>query len=523
MPSLLSVCKRIRRSRASLNAAASYLAFFSNAAWGLAAIPIAVSFLEPRQLGLWTVVNACLSYLMWMDLGIGNATGRIMADSVAKRDKPEISAWWTTTRAALFTQSAILLLIGLPLVSPLSHMLNVPPELSNDARWLLFGGVIITAVGLTLKGVPGLLTSQHRFHWIPLISAVTPWINLTVFYSLLAAGFGLKSYIFGLAIGQLFTWAAYWGLVWTSSDRPTFSSEGLRLWRYKKLFALSGNMTISGLSDTIIASLPAMIISRMGGLAMVPIYNFSWKGPFMAAGMVSRTYQSFYPGLQRLHVQGERQHFADHHAKAGLLTLGGSLVFAGGILMANTLLVQLLAGEKFYAGSLANMWFAASAVTIPISGFFRILLPISGSMGKQSLVALFKLAVGIVLGSLLWRLCGLPGIASVFVLLPLFNGVYSYFRGTRGCGYRPHELSGSVALGGIASILLVLVCGWAISHTSGSMGEFQLNGKTLTLPSAATVALAAIPVTIGTTIALCALKRLFSNQDPAAPPIIVSP
>lgn len=73
--------KSLLQKPASKNAAASYLAFASSALWGLASIPLAVTYLKPEQIGLWAIVNALLGYLAWADLGIGPAIGRIMAPS----------------------------------------------------------------------------------------------------------------------------------------------------------------------------------------------------------------------------------------------------------------------------------------------------------------------------------------------------------------------------------------------------------------------------------------------------------
>lgn len=497
--------RRVTASRASRNAAASYLAFASTAAWGLVTIPVAVSFLEREQLGLWTVVNAFLGYLVWLDLGVGPAAGRMMGRAVADRDKKEINCWWTTTRAVLLAQAVVAVVTGLLLVPLLTHLLDIPDALASEARWLLVGGVLITGCSLPMRGVPGLMTAQERFHWIPLIQAITPWVNLAVFYSLLKAGFGLRAYIYALGTSQLLTWICFNLLVFMGPDRPRFDRGGLVRERFGKLFAFSGNMTVVGLVDTVLASLPAMIITRFGGLGLVPIYNFSWKGPSLGSGLIGRTHQAFYPALQRMHITGYREGFRKKHEQVGRLTLGISLMGAGAVLIGNPILVQMLAGGELYSGAPANAWFAAAMVSVPLCGYFRALLPISGSLGKHSLVSLLKFIAGAVIGGGAWSWFGLAGLAAVFTVLPLFDGVYGYLRGTAGCGFAAHEISPSVAVLGLASIALIVFCGYLAGSFEGSLGAVLFGSRTLSLPALGSCVVSAVPMTLGVLVLLKAL------------------
>jgi len=505
----MTLLKRLSRSPASRTAAASYVAFASTAIWGLVTIPIAVAFLDPVELGLWTVVNAFLHYLVWVDLGVGPATGRLMADSVAKRDQPEINRWWTATRAVLVVQGLVVIAIGASLTPLILHFLNIPTELLSDARWLLIGGILITGLSLPMRGAPGLLTAQNRFYWVPFIQIFTPWINLLVFFLMLHQGLGLKAYIWAMAAGQASTWIAYSSLILTGPDRPRIAIAGINRERFGRLFKLSGNMSVSGLSDTIFNSLPAILIARLGGLSTVPIYNFSWKGPMLGAGLVQRTYQSFYPSLQRLHVTGKRDEFLAKHRSVGMLTLGISLIAAGVVLSFNNLMVQALAGDKFFAGPAVNTAFALAMITIPISGLFRILLPISGDLGKLSLVSLSQLGFFTIGALALWPTSGLVGIGFAFAATPLLKGSYGYFRGTANCGYPRHSISKDVAIATLCAITLVTLCG-AIGSLMPWHGGMVLTipGRELTVPPLTTLAVNAIPTAFGLFLVMHSARKI---------------
>lgn len=494
----MDLIRRLSRSPASRTAAASYLAFASTALWGLVTIPVAVAFLDPLELGLWTVVNAFLHYLVWMDLGVGAATGRLIADAVAARDQTEINRWWTATRAVLITQGAIIIVLGLAISPLIIRFLSVPNELLADTRWLLIGGFLITGLSLPMRGTPGLLTAQNRFFWVPLIQVFSPWINFFVFFHLLREGQGLKSYIWAMAVGQAVTWIAYSCLIRTGPDRPRADFSGLQRTRFGKLFKLSGNMSVSGLSDSILNSLPAILIARLSGLANVPIYNFSWKGPQLASGLVQRTYQSFYPSMQRLYVTGQHEAFRQKHTTIGMLTLGIAMCAAALLLSLNTVVVQALAGDSFFAGPATNTGFALAMITIPMCGLFRILLPISGDLGKTALISLAQLAFFVGLSLLLWPAFSLAGVAFAFALTPLLKGVYGYVRGTKGCGFPPHGISRNVALASLAAMALVVTCGLLGSQLSWQSNfTLTIPGRTLNFPPLHTFSISALPALIG--------------------------
>ena len=105
--------KRIRSSGAARIAAASYFSFASLAASTFVSIPVAVYYLDRAEIGLWAVVNQVVGYLLWMDLGVGQATGRKMTDAVVNRDAQELNRWWSATRFVLLVQAGLVLLIGL--------------------------------------------------------------------------------------------------------------------------------------------------------------------------------------------------------------------------------------------------------------------------------------------------------------------------------------------------------------------------------------------------------------------------
>lgn len=423
-------------------------------------IPVAVAYLEGPQIGLWAVVNTMLSYLLWMDLGIGAATGRLIADAVANDDRDEIDRWWTVTRVTLWIQGCLVIGIGCAIVPLAIGWMNVDELLVGEAKTLLYGGVLVTGLSFPVRGTTGLLTAQNRFHWIPLMQGTIPWFNFLAFFLCLQAGWGLKSYLFGLAVSQLAIWICCRAFIVFGPYKPKWNGSGIKKARFLSLFKLSGNMAIVGLVATILRGLPTMMLARLGGLSVVPVYNFSSRAPQLGGTLVGRTYHSFYPGLQRLHVSQRRDAFLERHLAVGRVTLSAALCGAAIVLAINPMIVQLIASDQYFSGLFANIWFAVALISVPFAGLFQILLPISGSMGKAAPVSVVKLLASIYLAIIGWNWYGLAGVAAVFALLPLVDLVYAWFRGTKSCGYTYREISPQLLSFGIVAIVLTVLTGY---------------------------------------------------------------
>lgn len=499
--------QRLKHSRVARNAAASYFAFVSTAACGLLSIPVAVAYLGKEQIGLWAVVNSILSYLIWMDLGIGSATGRKMADAISARDQEEIDKWWTATRAALVLQGIILGILGLAGIPLFLGLFNIGDPMRGQAVELIAGSVLLTALSMPLRGVPGLLTAQQRFHWIPLSQGFIPWLQLLVFFLLLRNGWGIRSYLFSMAAVQVFTWLYFIILVRTGEQVPRWNRQGLEKSRFKSLFGFSLNISFLAIVEAILTSLPALLLSRFAGLSAVPLYTFTGKAAVLVTSLVRRTYHAFYPQMLRLHVDGKKEAFRRKHDIIGRLMLAIGLASASAVLLLNRTIVELLAGADFYAGGMATAWMALGIIVTPLSGLFESLVQFSGHMGKSSVVAIAKLAVGVGAASVAYHGFGITGIAAIFALLPLIYATYGYYQGARRCGYQPGELSARVARMALMVGILFIVVGWVASRSS-DVARLSAFGRQLALPDPTTAAAVAGLLALASWIGWKAAKDL---------------
>lgn len=504
----LTILRDLLKTPASRNAGAAYLAFGSTALWGLVSIPIAVAFLEPEQIGLWAIVNALLSYLAWADLGIGAAISRLIAPAVTDKNQQEMNRWWTATRVTLFILGLIVIVIGQLLCLVIQPITQCSQEVIRDSRLLLGGGALILGLTFPIRGVAGILLAEHRYHWAPLMQAASPWVNLSVFYLLLKSGDGLKAYLYAHGASQLFNWLCYKFLILKGPNRYYWDRGGLTLDRFKKLLGFGSNIAVIGGVEAVLRSLPNLMVAKIAALSIVPIYNFSSRLPILGANLLNQTIRSFHPGLQRLYISGEKELFAQRHRQVCILTMSVAIVGAAMTLLVNGVLIQALAGYHYFAGHATNTWFAISLITTAFSITYRILLTLSGNMGKASIVSTIKIVTAMLAGSAAWSHSGLTGIAATFALIHLIDGMYAYYRGAKNCGFQSRELSGSIVTITCTAIILTWLCGSLMEHQSVTGMSLEIFGKQHSIPALPSILTSIILGMLGITMGALQLMQI---------------
>jgi O-antigen/teichoic acid export membrane protein len=501
--------RQLLRSRAARIAGFSYAAFAANSLCALFSIPLAVAYLGKEQIALWTLVTQIVSYLVWMDLGVGSALSRKIADPIASGDQKEINAWWTLSMAVLGAQG-ILLLAAAALAWPLwVAWFGIGSALRADALWLYSAAALGAAVSMPLRAYPGLLLAQQRYVWVPASQCLSPLFQLGVFASCLNAGLGVRAYFFGMIAAYLAGWTLLLFAVHAGPLKVRFARAGFTLVRAFDLFRFSGSVALIGLSQTITQTLPSLMLGRFGGLALVPVYTFSNRIPEILGNLTLRTTMAFYPALQAHFVEERRERFARQFREVQGLTLSLGLLAAAFILAGNRAIISWLATPDFFVGAHASLWFAVAALILPYGRTFTHLLQYSGDMGKSALVSILPVLAGAALGWPAYQAYGLAGLAAVFALVPtLILGLYSAIRGSRNCGYPTWQLCG----GGItllaALISLLLLCGaWCLAGENSDQ-SIILYGRDTLLPSAREWMCGVFLITISFALSVRQLRRI---------------
>jgi O-antigen/teichoic acid export membrane protein len=369
-----------------------------------------------------------------------------------------------------------------------------------------------------MRAYPGILLAQHRFHWVSLVQAIIPWVQLLAFYLLLRAGYGVRAYLPSVALSYLVGWGIWLFVVHLGEGKFRFVSAGLERERIVSLFSFGGSIALMGITGAVLSSLPAMLLTKAGGLALVPVFAFTMRGVSMLAQLSHRTSHAFYPGMQRLYVAGKTGEFSRRYKAVQGVSVAIGLATAGLALVFNPALISWLAAPEYFAGPWTNFWFAIGLVVGSLSGGFANLLQISGDMGKMALVAPAQLLMGIVAGWFGYQWYGLPGLAAVFsVGPPLCKGLYALWRGAKNCGFGVMAVGGSSLLLATAGCLVLWGGAIFLDHASlPSFSSFSFLGRQLVLPPLRDILLGISLAGFGALLAILIVRgvREPSGQEP---------
>lgn len=471
------------KSGSARNLAASYFCFASTTAYGFASIPLAVHFLDKEQIGLWNVISQAVTYLLFLELGVGAAVGRMLAEPLAHHRQDAIERTWSTILVILAAQSVFILLCGWLIYPHLGEYFQLSQELAKEARFVWIGMVVLHASAFVSRAFIGVLLCQERYYWTLVISGFTPWIQLAAFAALLSYGAGLSSYVYATFLVNLCQYLWLRKLIRSGPHRLRFRLSAATWGQARSIIHYSFSMMLWTIAPAVLAGIPAMVIGRSLGLEQVSTYVVSSRVPMMVSMLAMRSFHAFFPKLQNLYVHQERDrflHFYRLSTALSLLMTGVGLVMA---LLLNRYVVALLARDDFYASDVVTLWFAIGFIVIAVSEHLGCLFIVAGKGKLVSVVLGVEILITIVAATVFSKHFGLAGVAAAVALAPLFIRVpYYLMYGPRTCSFSASALYHHAAWALSSAVLMVAAV--YLLQSSPQVSAMTLSGGIVSLIAA---------------------------------------
>jgi O-antigen/teichoic acid export membrane protein len=128
--------------------------------------PLLLTRLGKDGYGVWALVGQTISYLIILDLGIGNSIGRFVAKYNAKEDSLSLSHI-ISSALFLFLISSFFIIIATLLIYPqFSKFFHLSEGYFNIGKWLILLSGFGVALSMPLRIGVGMLQGIHRFDLI---------------------------------------------------------------------------------------------------------------------------------------------------------------------------------------------------------------------------------------------------------------------------------------------------------------------------------------------------------------------
>lgn len=255
-----------------------------NAAWNLAGqtlpllagivlIPYIIRGLGPDRFGMLGIIWVVFGYFSLMDLGLGRATTKFLAEGLARQEWRRISemVWSSLALQILFG------IVGGGIIAAFTPMLvervlRTPPSLTGEGRIAFYILAAALPFVLASNGLRAVLEGCQRFDIANVLRIPSSTLAFVIPAIAIAGGLRLPGVVLWMAISRVvFALAhAYYCLRVLPSLRtvPAFRSEVVL-----PLLSFGGWVTASNVINPILLSLDRFLIGSLISLAMVGYYT----------------------------------------------------------------------------------------------------------------------------------------------------------------------------------------------------------------------------------------------------------
>ncbi len=364
---------------------------------GILSIPLIVRGLGADRFGLLSLTWVVVVYFTAVDLGMGRAATKYIAEALGKGNDRQISELLSTAVViqGIFGSVGALVLYALtPLL--VTRVLNISPELSREAQTTFYVLTLVIPIVLISNSFSGALEAAQRFD---LVNAVRIPASTTTFVMPLV-GLIWDLHLPGIVALILASRLVVLLVLMILDFRvfPEFKAFSVSRNLFAKLLRYGGWLTVTGLIAPLLVYIDRFLIASLISMAAVAYYTVPYEGITRLWIIPFSLTMTLFPAFSTLGGRGDRHRIGILFARSikyTLLTLGP--------------IVVLLAA------------FARETLQIWLGGDF----PLASSTVLQ------LLAVGVLINSLghvpyaLLQGIGRPDITAKFHLLelPLYMGM----------------------------------------------------------------------------------------------------
>lgn len=469
----------------------SFLNFFGQTGpllvW-VATVPFIIRALGVERFGLLSIAWVAPEYFMFVDLGLGRATTKYVAEAFGKGEKDLVSRFaWTAVSLQLLL--GVLGTLGLISITPIltEQILNIPGELEAEGNAAFQVVALSIPLVLVSGSLTGILAAAQRFDLVNAIGAAFNTANpVLTLVGVLWFDWHLTEIVTILLVSRVFTLIAYCWIclhIFPYLARlPRFHSAELRI-----LLTFGGWMTVSSAVVPVLLYLDRFLIGASVTMAAVAYYTVPYDVVTRLWIIPTSLSAALFPAFSMLSGQGQRARLASllsQSMKWMLLILGIAVVITTAFARD---LLQLWLGPEFASESTLPLQILA--IGILVNSMVQVQYAVIQALGRPDLTAKLQLLQVPLHGLLVWWLVSVWGSTGAALAQSIRLSVEAPLLLTAACWMASLPFSSLVSDKLIqSSLFLVLFAGIAVAITNLALPPFlRLGGLGIMLCAVAAV------------------------------------
>lgn len=409
-----------------------YLNLGANIFYSLASVPLALHYLTREEFGLWALVSQLAWYLMLIDTGMSNATGRHLIDHKDDRASGTYGSVLKTGLTVLGVQGGILWLAVFATAQLVSAAFKLPPHLGATFEHLLILQAAISALSLPARGIGQVLVAHARIDLINLANCGAFAANFAVTWLSFAAGAKLSSLVYGAAAGFAVTASLQILSVWQQGFFPRRGEWGRITWAlFTDIFSFGVSLFLITLGTNLMLTTQTMIITRCLGLEAAAIWSVGSKAFTLIFQLVAKLYEPVCPILSEMWVRGELTRIIVRTRDVLVLCLLVAVFCGCGLALGNAAFVELWTRGRIVWHWSFDLLLAIWLCDLIVNRVLSLPVMVSKDLGLLGYAYLVEGGIFVGLGLWLVPRTGIGGLILLSLACSAISGGYLLFRNHR--------------------------------------------------------------------------------------------
>lgn len=383
----------LQRSNLFLNMLSNWAALLVSVLVGFFLTSYIIGHLGKTGFGIWTLINAIISYYNVLDLGVSSALTRYVARDAGKKDFVSLNLTINTTLVFFSIIGLIIFTGSFWVANPLIDFFHVEQESQEDFGFLIF--MLGMSMSLLFPGnfFGSIIKAHEQFLIANLVNIAVTLFRTILVIIFLNMDLGLKGLGYANVASAVLNLILYYVLCLKLFPYLKFSFFGARFQTFKVLMGFGAATMIMEIASILRFDLDSFVIGKWLNLEAV--------GIFAVAGLLMRYYvmflnsatvTTFTPRFASLEGEGDYEGLKKLYFKS--LSIGAFLSFgiATPIVMYGEQFVILWAGKDFLE-AVPVLWLMAASFALTMAQSSSVAMMYA--LHKHQIFAIVSLVEGI--------------------------------------------------------------------------------------------------------------------------------
>jgi O-antigen/teichoic acid export membrane protein len=389
----------------------SYASIGVNILYTLASVPVALSYLDKEEFGLWALVTQLSGYLMLLEFGMSGSVARSLSDHKDTVDSGIYGSILRTGGRVFAIQGMLVAIAGLALAICAPSLLGLPARLNQTFSILMATQAIMTGIKLSLGTLGAPLWCHQRLDITNMINSV----SLILSFAVLWVGFHVGFHVYSVAVssfaGYLFSIIAVYYACKKHGYYPSTEHRGAYCPKiFRELFHFGGGLFLMNLGSQLSSASQVILVSRLLGVDSAAVWSIATKVSSMAQQFVAKILDSSAGGLAEMVVRGQFSQFGKRFKDLVSMTAVMAMAASAGIALLNGSFIEIWTSGKISWDPWNNYFLACAFFFAAMSRCLTGLTGITKRLQEMKYVYLVEGILFVLLSIVLIPKLGIAGL-----------------------------------------------------------------------------------------------------------------